>query len=219
MPLHLVYGGTFDPIHNGHLAIARAARDALDCPVRLMPTADPPHRTPPGAPAAWRARMVELAIAGEPGLLLDRFELERGGRSYTVDTLIALRAALGPAQPLAWLVGADSFVALPTWHRWRELPALAHFVVAERQGSPLDAALPPALDVEMRGRWASAPDALTASPAGRVYRLRQPLHPLSATAIRARIAEGLPVSGLVPDAVAAFIREKGAYRQRPAAPL
>ena len=219
MSLHLVYGGTFDPIHDGHLAIARAARDALRCPVRLMPAADPPHRAPPGAPAAWREEMVALAIAGEPGLLLDRFELDRPGRSYTVDTLAALRAQLGSAQPLAWLVGADSFVALPTWHRWRALLELAHFVVAERAGSPLDAALPPALALAMRGRWADAPAALAAQPAGLVYRLRQPLHPLSATAIRARVADGLSIDGLVPPAVAAFIREKGAYRQRPEAPL
>jgi len=119
MSLHLVYGGTFDPIHSGHLAIARAARDALACTVHLMPAGDPPHRAPPGADGATRATMVALAIDGVPGLVLDRRELERQGRSYTVDTLAELRTELGPSKPLAWLVGADSLLGLPGWHRWR----------------------------------------------------------------------------------------------------
>jgi nicotinate-nucleotide adenylyltransferase len=217
--LHLVYGGTFDPIHTGHLAIARAARDALACPVRLMPAADPPHRPPPGAPAAQRAAMIERAIAGESRLVLDRFELERSGRSYTVDTLQALRATLGPVQPLAWLVGADSFLGLPSWSRWTSLLDLAHLVVAERPGSPLDAVLPPPLADAVRGRWAAVPKALEHAPAGLVYRLRQPLVAVSATEVRARLAAGRSVTGLLPGNVAAFIEEKGLYGAGRAAPL
>jgi nicotinate-nucleotide adenylyltransferase len=217
--LYLVYGGTFDPLHCGHLAIARAARDALGCTVRLMPSADPPHRAPPGADAAQRAAMIALAIDGEPGLLLDREELLRGGRSYTVDTLAALRARLGEARPLAWLVGADSLLGLPHWHRWPALFELAHLVVAERPGSGLDGALDPALAACLVDRWTDAPAALSATPAGRVLRLRQPLHPVSATQVRAQAAAGAPLAGLVPDAVAAFIEEKGLYRPRAGAPL
>ncbi|MEN5115780.1 nicotinate-nucleotide adenylyltransferase [Luteimonas sp. TWI662] len=217
--LYLVYGGTFDPLHCGHLAIARAARDALGCAVRLMPAADPPHRAPPGADAAQRAAMIALAIDGEPGLLLDPEELQRGGRSYTVDTLAALRARLGDARPLAWLVGADSLLGLPGWHRWQALFALAHLVVAERPGSGLDGALAPALAACLADRWTDDPAALSAIPAGRVLRLRQPLHPVSATQVRARAAAGAPLAGLVPDAVAAFIQEKGLYRPPPGAPL
>ena len=166
MPLHLVYGGTFDPIHLGHLAIARAARARLDCTVRFMPAGDPPHRAPPGAGAEDRAAMVALAIAHDPGFLLDRRELERGGRSYTVDTLAGLRAELGPAQPLAWLVGADSLLGLPGWHRARDLLALAHLVVADRPGSPIDAsALPPPLAHMLEGRWTEDAGLLHATPA------------------------------------------------------
>ncbi|KLJ01694.1 nicotinate-nucleotide adenylyltransferase [Luteimonas sp. FCS-9] len=217
--LHLVYGGTFDPVHCGHLAIARAARDALRCTVRLMPAADPPHRAPPGADATQRAAMIALAIDGEPGLLLDREELLRGGRSYTVDTLAGLRARLGDAHPLAWLVGADSLLGLTGWHRWRALFDLAHLVVAERPGSGLDGALPPELADCLAGRWTDDPAALSAVPAGRVLRLRQPLHAASATQVRARVAAGAPLDGLVPAAVAAFIEEKALYRAHPVAPL
>ncbi|WP_152413225.1 nicotinate-nicotinamide nucleotide adenylyltransferase, partial [Xanthomonas graminis] len=124
--LHLIYGGTFDPIHNGHLAIARAARDAFAVPVRLMPAADPPHRQAPGADARQRCEMLALAIAGEAGLLLDRHELQRalaqpGVASYSIDTVRELRAELGAAAPLALLIGADSLVGFNGWREWRSL--------------------------------------------------------------------------------------------------
>jgi len=214
--LHLFYGGTFDPVHNGHLAIARAARDELDTVIALTPAADPPHRAPPGANAAQRARMLELAIDGEPGLLVDRRELRRAlrhpeRRSYTVDTLRELREALGPRTPIAWLVGADSLVGLPTWHEWRVLFDLAHFVVAERPGSPLDGELPPGLAAATAGRWTREAGDLRASPAGRIHRLHQPLQPESASDVRRRIAGGQPWEALVPPAVAAYIADERLY--------
>ncbi|GAE57491.1 hypothetical protein XPR_4126, partial [Xanthomonas arboricola pv. pruni MAFF 301420] len=139
--LHLYYGGTFDPVHLGHLAIACAARDELGALVHLVPAADPPHRPAPGATAAQRARMLELALADTPGLALDTRELQRASRdrapSYTVDTLRALRAELGPTTPIAWLLGADAFVGLSSWHQWEDLFELAHFVIAARPGTPL----------------------------------------------------------------------------------
>jgi len=219
MSLHLVYGGTFDPIHCGHLAIACAARDALDCTVHLMPAGDPPHRAPPGADGATRAAMVALAIEDMPSLVLDRRELEREGRSYTVDTLAELRSELGAAQPLAWLVGADSLLGLPGWHRWRDLFGLAHLVVAERPGSALDAALPTGLADALQDRWTRAPADLRSQPAGRVLRLHQPLSHVSATAVRARLAAGASTADWLPPAVAAFIHEKGLYGAAARAPL
>ena len=209
--LKLFYGGTFDPVHNGHLAIALAARDALRTEVRLMPAGDPPHRLPPGADAVQRARMLELAIAGETGLRVDRRELRRQGRSYTIDTLRDLRAELAPERPIALLVGADSFLGLPTWHEWRALFEVAHFVVAQRPGSPLDAALPDELGVLLQGRWAGDAQALQDSHAGRVFRLDQPLHAESASEVRRLIAVGAPWRHLVPRAVADFIAENGLY--------
>lgn len=209
--LRVYYGGTFDPVHVGHMAIARAARDALAATVRLMPAADPPHRAPPGASAVQRAQMLDLAIADESGLCVDRRELRRDGRSYSIDTLLELRAEFGPEAPLALLVGADSFAGLPDWHRWRELFEHAHFVVAERPGSPLDHGLRPALAEVVAGRWCDRADDLCERPAGRVLRLRQPLHGESATAIRDRIARGQPWRDAVPAAVADYIVRHGLY--------
>jgi nicotinate-nucleotide adenylyltransferase len=210
--LHAYYGGTFDPVHDGHLAIARAARDALACPVALMPAADPPHRPAPGASAVQRAEMLELAVRDEPSLWVDRRELRRDAPSYSVDTLRELRAEWGRDASIALLVGADSFRGLPTWREWRALFTLAHFVVAERADNPLDSGLPATLADDLAGRWTDKPSVLRQSPAGRVLRLRQPLHLASATAIRRRIAAGAPWRHGLPAAVADYIAQQGLYR-------
>jgi len=209
--LHVLYGGTFDPVHYGHLAIARAARDALDCDIHMMPAADPPHRAPPGANAEARVAMLQLAIADEPWLLLDRRELERGGRSWSIDTVRGLRAQLGDDAPIALLVGADSFIGLPTWKAWRSLLDATHFIVAERPGNPLDDALPAELAEAMAGRWTDSVDELGQSPSGRVLRLRQPLHAHSATDLRRRIASGLPWRHLLPPRVADYVVANDLY--------
>lgn len=213
--LHLYYGGTFDPIHLGHLAIACAARDELGALVHLVPAADPPHRPAPGATAAQRARMLELALADTPGLVLDTRELRRasqgGAPSYTVDTLRELRAELGPATPIAWLLGADAFVGLSSWHRWEALFELAHFVVAERPGVPLELADVPQLAQAVQGRWAASAGELGTTPAGRLWRLHQPLRGESASAVRSRIATGGDWQALVPPSVAAFIARESLY--------
>lgn len=208
--LRVLYGGTFDPVHEGHLAIARSARDALEATVHLMPAADPPHRAPPGASARDRVAMLRLALRGEPGLALDLRELGREGRSWTVDTLRALREDIGGAAPVALLVGADSFAGLPQWKEWEALFGLAHFVVASRDGTPLED-LPAPLARAIEGRRAASAHALREAPAGQVWCLRQPLHPQSASDIRARIAGGRPWRHLVPDAVAAYVLAEGLY--------
>ncbi|PKH70539.1 nicotinic acid mononucleotide adenylyltransferase [Stenotrophomonas sp. Betaine-02u-21] len=210
MGLRIYYGGTFDPVHNGHLAIARAARDALNLPIRLLPAADPPHRPAPGASAEQRCRMLQLALADETGLLLDRHELERAARhrqrpSYTVDTLTELRQAFGADTPLAWLVGADSLLSLATWHRWQDLFGLAHFIVAERPGSSLPQVVEGVLGQALHGRWTDQPQDLEDAAAGRVLRLHQPLRSESASEVRARIAAGGTWQALVPPAVAGYI--------------
>lgn len=209
--LQVFYGGTFDPVHNGHVAIACAARDACDTDVRMLPAADPPHRAPPGAHATDRATMVALAIAGVPRLRLDLRELERAGPSWTVDTLQALRATLGADVPLAWLVGADSLVGLPIWKAWRELFTLTHFIVADRSGSLLDEGLAPELAAALEGRWTDDAGSLRGSPHGRVLRLHQPLQGHSATDLRLRIAAGQPWRDLVAPAVADYIEEHHLY--------
>ena len=210
--LIVLYGGTFDPVHNGHLAIARAAAQALGSLVRMMPAADPPHRPVPGASAQQRAHMLDLAVAGEPDLRVDRRELERDGPSYTVQTLRELRTA-NPQAPVALLVGADSFIGLPDWREWRALFTLAHFVIADRPGEAWQpGTLPEALAAQADGRWTDDPADLSAAPAGRVLALGQPLHDASASDLRARIASGRPWRHLVPAPVAGHINAQGLYR-------
>lgn len=208
------YGGTFDPVHNGHLAIARCARDVLACDIRLMPAADPPHRSPPGASAVQRAAMLDLAVAGERGLLVDRRELARSTPSWTIATLRAVRAEFGAQMPVALLLGADSFRGLPDWKSWRELFELAHFVVAQRAGNPLEAALPAELETFMGGRQVNSPAALRDAPAGLILTLEQPLQAESATDVRQRIRDGRPWRGLLPDAVADYIDQHHLYADR-----
>lgn len=211
LPLTVFYGGTFDPVHHGHLAIARHARDALDATIRLMPAADPPHRDAPGASALHRARMLDLACAGEPGLKVDRRELRRGNRSYSIDTLREVRAELGAEASVALLIGADSLLGLPSWKDWQAMFELAHFVIAERAGVAIGAELPEPLETFIARRWVDSADALRATPAGRLLRLQQPLQPESATDVRRRIADGLPWRDLVPPAVAGYIERHRLY--------
>lgn len=210
-PLLVLYGGTFDPVHNGHLAVARRARDALAAQVHLMPAADPPHKGPTHADAEQRAAMLALAIGDEPDLCVDRRELRREGPSYSIDTLRELRAEIGDRAPVALLVGADSFIGLPTWKSWRELFDYTHFVVAERPGNGIESELPAELSQQTEGRWTDAASDLHDHPAGRVMRLRQPLRPESASDIRRRIRAGEPWQDQVAPAVAAYIARNGLY--------
>ncbi len=216
--LTVFYGGTFDPIHNGHLHIARNARDVLAAAIRMMPAADPPHRAAPGASAMHRARMLDLAVAGESGLLVDRRELRRDTPSYSIDTLREIRAELGVQAPVALLIGADSLAGLPQWKEWQGLFELAHFIVAGRPGIALDESLPELLTAFLQGRWTDSLDDLQAAPAGRVLVLHNRLHEGSATRVREAIAAGQQWRSLVPDAVADYIERHQLYLNRPLAP-
>jgi len=205
-----ILGGTFDPIHYGHLRPAHEVYRRLGLmSLRVVPAAQPPHRQAPVATPAQRLRMVELAIAEFPGMAADDREIRRGGVSYTVPTLESLRVEIG-AQPLCLLVGSDAFASLPTWHRWQQLFALAHIVVMERPGSPLAATrvLPWALE-----RLSSDITEIADSPAGRV--LFVPVTPLdiSATRLRAAIARGeTPSPDELPAAAWAYINEHHLFR-------
>lgn len=217
-----IFGGTFDPIHCAHLELAREVRAALGlAAVRFIPVGDPPHRAAPVASAMHRLTMVELAIADIPGLEVDGREIHRRGRSYTVDSLAELRAE-APSRPLALIVGADAFLGLPTWHRWRELFDFAHVVVVARPGIALDGALPPDLGREWSRRFDSDVGVLAEKPAGAI--IVQPItaHAIAASAIRAQLAQGpegiVAVRGLLPAAVLAYIDRNQLYRSRPDAP-
>jgi len=210
------YGGTFDPVHDGHLAVACAARDLLGADVALVPAHDPPHKGATRADAAQRAEMLDLAIVGIEGISVDRRELRRAGPSYTVDTLGELRAERGETASIAWLVGADSLLQLHTWHRWRELFQRAHVVAVQRPGSEVDArrlrAEAPEVLAEIEHRWLP-PDALVGIAAGgfALLPLRE-LRPETSTGLRRRIRNGEDWHGWVPPAVAAYIVAHGLYR-------
>lgn len=206
-----VLGGTFDPVHFGHLRSALELLETLGlAEVRLVPCGHPPHRNPPRAPASARLAMLELAVTGQPGLRVDPRELERPGPSYMVDTLASLRGEQG-TRPLCLILGSDAFLGLPGWHRWQELVQLAHLVVMHRPGWDLDdnLAAPLAQLVEARRVYEAA--ALAAQPAGSI--LLVPVTPLdiSATAIRTLIAAGRSPRYLLPDVVWEHIRAHGLY--------
>lgn len=204
-----VFGGTFDPIHVGHLRTAHELMTALGlAEVRFVPCRLPPHRPPAVAPEALRLRMLEAALEGLPGFRVDARELRRPGLSYMVDTLASLREEVG-ARPLCLLLGLDAFLGLPTWHRWRDIPGLAHIVVARRPGvvQPLEGEAGQLL--EARGTT-SAGD-LAGAPAGRVLLRDVTQLEISSSAIRALVAGGGDPRFLVPDAVLELIAKTHIY--------
>jgi len=207
-----IFGGTFDPIHFGHLRLAEEMVEGLELSqVRFIPTGQPPHRGTPRTEAAHRLEMVRRAIAGNPRFAVDAREVGSPDPSYTVDTLSALRAELGNEQPLWLLLGADAFLGLPTWHEWRRLFELANIAVAARPGARLlqSDTLPDELKQEVSQRQQATGAA--AGPAGSVL-LRQmtPLD-ISATAIRDTLARQGSARYLLPDAVLDYIHEHQLY--------
>lgn len=215
-------GGTFDPVHYGHLRLADDVRTALRLPeVRLVPASDPPHRAGPAASAADRLAMLRLAVREFPGLTVDARELARAGKSYTVLTLEELRAE-DPARPILLLLGADAFHGLPEWHRWRDIFDLAHVIVVARPGTALEADLPEALGREWTRRIVTGQESLFAQPAGTIYRQAVTPHPIAATTIRAQLEDGVEghpgLRGLLPPAVLAYIDQHRLYRPPTDAP-
>jgi nicotinate-nucleotide adenylyltransferase len=209
-----ILGGTFDPIHLGHLRLAEEAIDACRLSrVLLIPAASPNLRASPRTSARQRLEMTRLAAQDNPRLQIDDRELWREGTSYTVDTLDALRNELGRDQPLCLILGADAFARLPAWSRWRQLFDLAHIIVAARP--PLDAQaearLPAGLDQELRARRTEAASDLAGSACGRIFKVQIPQLEISATDIRRRIAGAASVRYLVPSAVLDYIAANHLY--------
>jgi nicotinate-nucleotide adenylyltransferase len=201
-----VFGGTFAPIHNGHLRLAIEAREQLGLDqVHVIPAATPPLRPAPAIPAARRLRWVRLATGRERGLVADGRELARRGPSYTIDTLASLRAQF-PRASLCLLMGQDAARQLPRWHRWRELPDFAHLVFFARPGEK--PALPAALARLLRDRRARSAAQLRRRAAGLWLQLPLPPLPVSGTDVRRRLSAGLSVRGLVPDTVVADFTRK-----------
>ena len=208
-----IFGGTFDPIHNAHLRVAWEAAECLDAEVRLLPANVPPHREQPVASAAQRAELVRAALLGQDRLILDTRELRREGPSYTVDTLLELRAEIGDQRPLVLLVGADAFAGLPNWHRWRELFDLAHIGVLTRPGH--GGSLPTDLRTKIASRRCSDVRGVREAPAGRVLSIAVTALEISASHVRDLLADGHAPRYLVPEALFADATLLAPYRPPP----
>jgi nicotinate-nucleotide adenylyltransferase len=211
-----IFGGTFDPIHFGHLRLAQELAEGLALEaVRFIPAGCPPHRTSPSVSAAQRLDMVRLAIAGNRRFVLDEREILKPTPAYTVETLAELRQELGAAQPLCLLLGADAFLGLMTWHRWQALFDFAHIAVAQRPGFSLSAwedTMPEALKKEFQRRLQVSPQNLKETPAGSVVTFSITALDISATAIRNAIKSGKNPRYLLPDEVLQYIQQNYLYQ-------
>lgn len=219
-PLGL-FGGTFDPVHFGHLRLAEEAIGHLGLGgVRWIPAGQPPHRGTPEVTAEQRLEMVLRCTAENGHFSVDASEvnaaaLNPAAPSYTVNTLERLRAELGPEQSLVLLVGADAFAGLPTWHRWQEILALAHVAVSHRPGFPVEvASLPPALATVFNAHRLTTVNGLKDAPAGGVATFAMTQLAISATQIRKLLNNGLSARYLLPDSVLDYIQRHQLYRNR-----
>ena len=206
-------GGTFDPVHNAHLRLAEEATRQLGLGgVLWIPAGSPRHRPPPVAGAEHRLAMVRIATAGHAEYLIDDAEVFSTEPSYTVPTLERLRRIHGGARPLVLLMGADAFLGLATWHRWKELFHLAHIGVASRPTFDLSPErMAPELADEFHRRRKSDAAALAAAPAGAILAFTLEAGTVSSTEVRAKLRRGEPADELLPGPVLDYIRRHSLY--------
>lgn len=198
-----ILGGTFDPIHIGHLRSALEVAEAYQLDqLRLIPSAQPPHRDTPMVSAEQRLAMVELAVAKVPVLSVDDRELKRNKPSWTIDTLLSLRAEIAADDQLLLLLGWDAFCSLPSWHRWQELLEHCHIVVLQRPDA--DSEAPQILKDLVAAKTVANVAALQGAAGSIAFVWQTPLA-ISATQIRQRLLAGQSAQFLVPDAVLDYI--------------
>ena len=210
----LVFGGTFDPVHRGHIESARAVLRLLgDVDIYLVPCQIPAHRPTPAASPEDRLKMLQLAVASEDRIFVDDCELRRKGTSFTVDTLFGYRKRLGESASLMFLMGRDSWVTLPGWNRWEELTGLAHLLILQRPGS--DQGSPEVLRKWRKFRQVQSPQETMNSSSGKVCFLSLDQINVSASGLRDRIAEGSSIEGDVNPLVMSYIRQHNLYTGAP----
>lgn len=206
-------GGTFNPIHYGHLRMAQELADALKLEeVRFIPSAQPPHKDDVTVSAEHRAKMVEIAIADNPIFTLDTLELSREGASYTIDTLIELRESLGGDVALCLMMGSDAFVKLNTWHRWHSLLDYAHIILVQRPSAQPQEKLPSELEMLLRDHYTELHDDLMHENAGFITMQPISAQDISSTRVRELLGRGESVRYLVPDDVNKYIIDLMLYR-------
>ncbi len=209
-----ILGGTFDPIHYGHLRLAEEMLELAGLQqIRFIPVGNPPHRDTPQVSAVHRSAMVRLAIADQPAFILDEREVKGANKCYTVDTLRELRAELGDTQPLCLLMGGDAFLQLHTWHEWEQILNLAHIVVGYRPGFTLEKRIHNAASQlhQLYQQRLSSVDYLSQHPAGGIAELAIPKLEISATMIRNRVSENRTIRYLLPATVAHYIYQHHLY--------
>jgi nicotinate-nucleotide adenylyltransferase len=208
-----LFGGSFDPVHYGHIGLARAAFVQLEVQSMAMLPAGNPYQKGrlPFASATHRANMLRLAFPADSQVLVDERELLRSGATYTFDTLVEWRVEVGERKSLVWLIGSDTFSRVDSWHRWRELFGLAHFAVIDRSTDKFAKAKCSAEFLkEVEPRFTGVLATHT-SPSGSVVFLGSPPPPVSSTEIREKIARGESIRGLTPDAVCDYIEQHKLY--------
>jgi len=209
-----ILGGTFDPIHFGHLRLAEEMLELANLKlIRFMPAGTPPNRDLPKASANHRSNMVKLASSEQPDFVLDEREVDRTKPCYTVDSLRELRRELGTAQPLCLLMGGDAFLQLHTWHEWEQLFELAHIVVGSRPGFTLEERIHSATG-KLRDQYLQrlcTVEQLSQQSCGGIVELAIPKLEISATLIRSRVAEKRSIRYLLPNSVANYIYQHQLY--------
>lgn len=211
-----IFGGTFDPIHVGHLRGAIDCRELLDLEqVQFLPAALPPLKATPGVSAEHRAAMVEIAIADLPGFSVDRREIDRPGVSYTIDTVREIRREAGAAKPLVFIMGLDSLRTLHRWRNWQDLLTVVNIAVLKRPG--YTASVDPEVSRWLEAHSVSATQLLH-HPEGSVAILEQPGLEVSSTAVRAAMGVGRMPRFLLPEPVLEYIAHHGLYRPPSSSP-
>ena len=211
--LQALYGGTFDPVHYGHLKPVEILANLIGLQrVIIMPNNVPPHRPQPEATSEQRKEMLALAIADKPLFQLDERELRRDTPSYTSQTLQEWRAERGPTQPLGFIIGQDSLLNFPSWHQYETILQNSHLIVCRRPGYPLT------MKEEQHQAWLDAHltndvEDLHPLPAGKIYLAETPWFDISATLIRERLQQDLSCDDMLPAPVLNYIHQHGLYQK------
>ncbi|MCO7227383.1 nicotinate-nucleotide adenylyltransferase [Pleionea sp. CnH1-48] len=206
----LIFGGTFDPIHFGHLRLVENLKNLLpDADILLVPSAEPPHRDSPGASSQQRLAMLKLAVEGVDRVQIDDRELRRSGPSYSILTMQELRAEY-PLRPILWIMGSDAAAHLHRWHRWQEIAQSASVLIVARPGTEREA-MPEVLAQDFN--WCETLSELAVNANGQIGWQQCPLLDISATQIRTLLKQNQSIRFLLPQSVIKYIEEQRLYQE------